>query len=142
MNFSSKNPDSFPVDVPLVKKLMTQMMLRNEVDPVKAFEFKLIFEKNMESLNMAPEGHLGFIMSRMAKDSDDGLLSPFETGMMFGITMTLSARSANGKAMLKQIIKGIEDQQEANLKEKQKGTESLNSESGDSCQLQQSSSEA
>lgn len=143
MNFSSKNPENFPVDVPLVKKLLTHLMVRNEIDPVKRFEFKTIFEKNIESLNMAPEGHLGYILSRVAKDSEKGLLSPFETGLMFGVTMTLSARSANGKGMLKQIIQGIEDQQEADRLEKEKnGTESQpKPESGDSCNPSQSSSE-
>lgn len=120
MNFSSKNPEKFPVEVPLVKKLLIRLMTRNEADTTKAWSDRQALAKNMESLNMSPEAHLIYIMSAMEKMTISGALPTFETGLFFGVAMTLSARSANGKKMLNQMLGDIEKQQDKQMTDDEK----------------------
>lgn len=73
---------------------------------------RITVDKNLESLNFAPEAHLGATMEIMDKSIQAGQMPGFEAGLMFGVTMTLAARSVNGKLMLKKMLADIELQQE------------------------------
>lgn len=120
MNIQSKRPDNFPVEVPLVKKIMIRLMSRNEADHGKAFTLRQTLAKNFESLNMAPEAHLGLMMEGMQTAAINGREATFEMGLLFGVALTLSSRSVNGKGMLKAMLRDIEKQQDGNLTQAEK----------------------
>lgn len=126
MNFSSKNPKDFPVDVPLVKNILIRLMTRNEADKSKAFTDRLSLMKNFESVNMSPEAHLAAIMGMMEKMTIAGKEPVFETGLVFGVVLTLAARSANGKMMLKKMLIDIERQQDGQLTDEEKAEQFKN----------------
>ena len=111
-NIQSSNPTKLPVKTELVKQLLVRVMTRNEPDNAKRMLDRQTLMKNLETLNHSPEAHLGFVMEVMNNQAVKKQPPVFETGLMFGVALTLSARNANGILMLKKMLKDIEIQQE------------------------------
>lgn len=110
MNIQSKSPALFPVDVPLVKELVTLLMVRNQPDPVKRALDKQTLTNNLETLNINPEHHLAFVMQVMDRAVQEKRPPSFDAGLMMGVCIALSARGTNGKLVLRRMAADIRKQ--------------------------------
>ena len=99
-------------DFLLLKKLLIRVLTRNEPSPGKAFNDRLALEKNFLTLNQNPEGHLAYVLSVLDKLAATNQAPAFETGIMMGVTMALSAGTEDGRVVLAKILRDIEAQQD------------------------------
>lgn len=109
-NFQTKNPRSLPVDVALVKSLLVRLMTSAD-QGLDRINKQHILMKNMETLGMSPEAHLAMVMKAMDRLQQENKPPVYETGLMLGVTLCLTARSANGRQMLRRMLSDIELQQ-------------------------------
>lgn len=101
------------IDMKLLKELLLRIMTRNERDPIKAASDRRQLEKNLLTLDNTPEAHLAFTMGVIDRASTEGRSPPFEAGLMFGVTMTLSAGKLEGREVLSKMLAEITKQQHA-----------------------------
>lgn len=97
----------------LLKKLLLRLMTRNETDRTKAMLDRAQLDKNLFALGTEPDKHLVFVLRVMDKLKQEGKDPGFETGLMFGVTMTLASMKDEGRVMLQNMLADIEKQQEA-----------------------------
>lgn len=97
----------------LIKKLLLRLMTRNELDRTKAMLDRAQLDKNLFALGTEPEKHLVFVLRVMDKLREQEKEPGFETGLMFGVTMTLASMKPEGRIMLERMLADIEKQQEA-----------------------------
>lgn len=96
----------------LLKKLVLRLMTRNEPDRVKAIVDRAQLDKNLLTLGTHPEKHLVFVLRIMDKLREQEKEPGFETGLMFGVTMTLASMNDAGRTMLGHMLADIEKQQD------------------------------
>ena len=99
-------------DLGLLKSLLIRLMTRNEEDRTKAMLDRAQLEKNLLTLGAQPEAHLGGVMQIIARGQENGHAPGFEAGLMFGVTLALSAASEAGRVMLHKMLADIQKQQE------------------------------